>query len=204
MLNAQLFDIVVPPGWVDISLAGDHKAQIDEAVNRAIVADGNVDDPARRAQLTALLTKVLSDAEAAGGLAVYFPIDLVEGAPIPMTIVVSLLRPKDQEGSAAQVLLGFAATSEDAEATSVDGALAVRRMRDIDPVMADDGTMTAPAQRQITYVIAVPGPGLRLLNVNASILRYDVSDAEEILERLALLFDAITASLHFRENEVIA
>jgi hypothetical protein len=200
----QVYAMVMPPGWATIALGDDEDAQIRDVVDRMLRRLPASDDAKGRARLTEHTKKVIEDARRANGLAVYLPIEPVLDVATPMSIVVTMVEPKDDVATAAQALLAFAATSKSAEAVHIDSALAVRRSRDVPAAFAPDGTQTGLALHQVSYLIAVPGDTVRLLGINTGIVKFDVPDADEILEKLVLLFDAIVTTVRFHDEEKIA
>jgi hypothetical protein len=197
----QVYGLVMPPEWATISLGEDEDTQVREVVDRMIRLLPASDDAKRRARLTEHTKKIIDDARRANGLALYLPIEPVLGVATPMSIVVAMLEPPDETTSAAQALLTFAASSESAEATHIDSSLAVRRHRDVPATVTPDGIQTAPPVRQVSYLIAIPGQAVRLLRIDTAIVKLDAPDADEILEKLEFLFDAIVTTVRFHDEE---
>ncbi|WP_104087873.1 MULTISPECIES: hypothetical protein [unclassified Cryobacterium] len=76
------------------------------------------------------------------------------------------------------------------------GRLAVRQAGDVPVVLTANGELQIPASRRISYAI-VPPTGDRLLVVTGSMLRMDTPEADDLLDAVEQLFDAMALTIRF-------
>lgn len=197
---ADLVDylLVLPPGWARIPL--DERASTASSASSAIVNRAVASAPAGtqanvRRFVTARLREVVRGAQTVSGIDLYLPTELIDGAPVPLSIVMSAPQLADGDNSAADALLAFAARGG-ATAVEVGGRLAVRQAGDAPAVLAASGELQIPQSRRISYAI-VPPTGDRLLVVTGSMLRVDTPDADDLLDAVEQLFDAMALTIRF-------
>ncbi|WP_105035305.1 hypothetical protein [Cryobacterium aureum] len=187
--------LVLPPGWARIPLDERASAASSAIVNRA-VANAPI---SAQAQVRRFVTKQLRDvtqgAQTISGTDLYLPTELIDGAPVPLSISSSAPQLTAGENSAADALLAFAARGG-ATAVEVGGRLAVRQAGDVPVVIAANGELQIPASRRISYAI-VPPTGDRLLVVTGSMLRMDTPDVDDLLDAVEQLFDAMALTIRF-------
>ncbi|MBC7590521.1 MAG: hypothetical protein H7226_05685 [Salinibacterium sp.] len=145
--------------------------------------------------MTARLREVMRGAQIVSGTDLYLPTELIHGAPVPLSIIVSAPQLAAGENSAADALLAFAARGG-ATPVEVGGRLAVRQAGDVPVVLAANGELQIPASRRISYAI-VPPTGDRLLVVTGSMLRMDTPEADDLLDAVEQLFDAMALTIRF-------
>ncbi|KGJ82331.1 hypothetical protein GY21_00735 [Cryobacterium roopkundense] len=189
------YRLVLPPGWARIPLDERAPTASNVVVNRAVTnAPVSAQSQVRRF-VTAQLREVVQGARSVSGVDLYLPVDLVDGAPVALSIVVSAPELPESENSAADALLAFAARGG-ATAVEVGGRLAVRQAGDAAAVFGDDGQLQIPESRRISYAIVSP-IGDRLLIVTGSMLRLPTPDADRVMDALEQLFDAMALSVRF-------
>lgn len=187
--------LVLPPGWARIPLDERASAASSAIVDRA-VANAPADAQANvRRFVTARLREVVRGAQIVSGTDLYLPTELIHGAPVPLSIIVSAPQLAAGENSAADALLAFAARGG-ATAVEVGGRLAVRQAGDVPVVLTANGELQIPASRRISYAI-VPPTGDRLLVVTGSMLRMDTPEADDLLDAVEQLFDAMALTIRF-------
>lgn len=199
MAEVPQYRLVLPAGWEHLPLDAGADAVIRRITDRAIQRS----PPTHAAQLRSVMSSRLSEAvrgaRQGSGVALYLPMEPVQGVPVPMSIVVTAPKPPTSATTMTDALLAFAARGQ-SSATEVGGHLAVRQWSDALAVVDEKGKIRAPATRRVSYLIAPPF-GDRLLAITGSMLRPDIPDGEDVVAALELLFDAIAMTLRFHPRE---
>ncbi len=196
------YRIVLPPGWLRIPL--DEKA--DARGRELVAAVAARAQPQARAEIQRFLGLQLQTAlrlaRENGGQDFYLPTLPVDGVPLSMSVVVSVIAPPPgASGSASEALLSFTTGDETAEAATLGQQLAIRRHSDADAIYTD-GELTTPASRRITYLTTPPGDS-RLMLVTASILKLEAEGADEITDAIEFLFDALVRTIRFEPGSTV-
>jgi hypothetical protein len=189
------YRLVLPPGWARIPLDERAPAASSAIVNRAVQNSPIGSQSQVRRFVSNQLREVVQGARTVSGIDLYLPVELVAGAPLALSIVVSAPQLPESENSAADALLAFAARGG-ATAVEVGGRLAVRQVGEAPAVVGGDGQLKVPESRRISYAI-VPPTGDRLLIVTGSMLRIPTANADRVLDALEQLFDAMALSVRF-------
>ena len=195
MLDRMTYDLVLPPGWVRIP--ADERA---EPTARAIIQSIVKDLPPHQATkartfMRQQMTSAIAYARQSNGLDLFLPVAPVAGAPVPASIVVSRLRPTDDARSPQEVLLAFAARGG-AAATQLDGVLAVRRVVELPASTGGADRPEGPASRQVTYLAHASWLD-QWVSITASIVRLPMPDADEMVDAVQILVDAIVDTFRF-------
>lgn len=179
------FRILLPPGWVRISIRDDSQATVVAlAESRARTAPPR--ERARvRSALVTVLGRAVSQAREAGGIDVLVSVDSVEGVPVPASRVVSHVEPDggDDLAEVAEQLDGPAA-----EVSVVDIAAGRAVRRQSTRWAEQDGVSVVLSE--LAFWVPVPGRTGRLVLTFAT-------PSAELAPVLLQLFDAMGASLRW-------
>lgn len=199
------YRLIQPPGWVHLVIDDQVDAAIS-ALAHELVRESPLE---QRVQIEGLLRNQLrtsvEKAREIGGQDVYLPTKQVGGIPLAMSIVVASSPPKSSSSTSTpnDALLAFAARNDSAQAKTVDGQLAVRKVIDVAAELDDNGQLLQPASRRITYLIVTPGEVSRMMVLTGSILNLDVVDGDELVEAMEFLFDSIVTTVRFERSEAV-
>lgn len=190
------YQLMMPPGWVQIPLGGVEDAGTESAVDRAVATGfakvGRDQAAPLRRTLRQELLALAADARRGGGLDLYLLVESPGELPVDAALVVTEV-PAGPGGAVADPahlladLGGRDATASVVELRFAGPALRLetrRASRQNDPF-----PLPGPSIR-IQYLVAVPGGGRQLL------LTFTTTTAP-VADALVTLFDAIAATLGF-------
>jgi len=193
------YTIVLPPAWRKIPV----RQHTDQAI-RGIVDQAFSNLPTHvpqdkvapyRKELEHQLTSAARQARRSGAVDLYLPVELMHGAPIAASFIVS-------EGSLASVtdigpemIISYMASGrDDNRVVTVDGAIGVRMERTARP---DPSKGIEHGSRRVDYVISVPAEADRWVVVAFSTLGWGDPD-DQYAKVLVELFDAIMSTFRWR------
>lgn len=198
------FQMVRPPGWVHIPIDETSGSVIDAYARQA--AKQALPDRRGIAEnlLRDYLTSTIEQTAAAGGQDVFFPGELIDGSPVPMSIVVakvtgpaaSATRPR------MEALTAFSASDSSSELRQIAGEPAIRQVADLDATVDEKGDLTSPASRRVSYVLWSTGEKPELIMFTGSMVRLPDDDDGEFLGVLEFLFDTIMSTVRFVREDV--
>lgn len=203
------YSLVLPPGWAQIPLDDRAAGAVARLVDRAF-ADLPSDVPpdtaaSLRRRLELHLRSTLTSARTNGATELYLPTERMGGVLVPASFVVAEVDPGTGPGAPGPgddghdlvtgVLARLIAAAEDARATEVDGAPALR---------TESRAAGAPerqlgiqaATRRVDYLLAVPDHPGRWLAVSCTILEA-ADDDEDLAGLLVELFDAVMTTFRW-------
>lgn len=193
------YTIVLPPAWRKIPVR-----QGTEQAIRAIVDQAWRNLPTNvprdkvapyRKELERQLASAVRQARRSGAVDLYLPVELMHGAPIAASFIVS-------EGSLGSVtdiepemIISYLASGrDDNRAVTVDGAIGVRLERTARP---DQSQGIEHGSRRVDYAISVPAEADRWVVVAFSTLGGGDPD-DQYATILVELFDAIMSTFRWR------
>jgi hypothetical protein len=188
--------IVVPPGFVRISLAHEPGRVLEALVRQA--AERAPED--RRSMVATFVRKQLRDAvtsaRAQKASDLILSTELVEGLPVPGSLVISRVQmPASEPRGARELLISWIAKG--GRPIDLDGVAGVRRVRDV------AATEERPGYRQVAYLAHLDWEEQWLL-ISCSILRIDDAEYAQTLAALETLFDAIVQTVSIERTEASA
>lgn len=185
----SLFTLLLPPGWVRIPVDSETEGWFDDVIGGIVSAAPAARRSDLRVMLEASVRDSLASAKSQGALDLVLSFAEVEGLPLPVSIVVSILDvPTEYGGSVQEQLLTMANPS--ARAIEIDGLIGLRRFKDRPQ---DAG---APARRTVSYIVHLPWRGDWLV-FTASILTTDEPGYADVQVALEALIDAMISTVRF-------
>ncbi len=192
------YRIVLPPGWTRVPLRDDPRPVIDEILDRSFAGLPKDKYGPLRSELTRRLLTQIATARDSEGIDLYLPVERMHGRTVAASFVVGLMSFHSIEVPEAEdVLVAYAAKSDDARVAEVDGAPAVRTERTV----AADPNATPEADesygsRRVDYVIAIPEGADGWLSVSFSTVGDGDPDGQ-VAHLLVELFDAIMSTFRW-------
>lgn len=201
--TATGYRLVLPPGWCRIPLRQGTSAAIREMLNAKFKHLPRDTVAPYRAELERRLKEQVAQARSAGGVDMYFPVEISSLGPVPASFVVSEVRldpPADGgDPDPSLVVASLAADALDAPGSrivDIDGAPGVRTE---ELVAGDPDAELSYASRSVKYILPMPGaPGRWLLVMFATPGAAD--PAGEFADLLVRLFDAIMGTFRWTEG----
>lgn len=198
------YSLVLPSGWEHLVVREPGDPAVAALADRLVMPLPAEQRPRMRRLLLDHLEANMAQAREGLAQDIYFPTEPIEGVPIPMSIVVSEAPiPKDKAISHVDALVGFAA-KPGAEATSIDGSLAVRTTGFLAQKVDERGNIVVPATKRISYLVSTNETTPRLMLVLGSIIKLDADENGELLEALEFLFDSMVTTIRIGEKAVSA
>lgn len=204
-----LYQLALPAGWARIPVAGPGDATstvLNAILDRSFCGWPLSESAALRRRLGEDLRASIDRARSIDTLDLYVPVAPVGGAPLACSFGVGAFRSPDSVTDPFEMLLAIAARDSSARAVDIDGSVAVRRASrrprntrvaataDDDPIAAVAGQVAA--DREISYVLGIPGDSKRWLTITFNGLEF--AGAPEAVEATIQLFDAIVGSFTWR------
>ena len=147
------YTIVLPPGWIRVSLAGTTKTAVKDLADRIFQRIPRDEALDTRRDIEAQLTDMVQKAKAGNGLDLYVPTEPMHGRIVAASFIVGgVMLPEEIDGLESLVILGDLAT--DGNPVEVDGELGVRAER-MEAARRD----TQRGGRQPTCGLCVPRSG---------------------------------------------
>jgi hypothetical protein len=200
------YQLIQPPGWIRLDIEDTSGKEIRDFARYAAAASA----PAVRPQLESLIREqlgaALRKARDIGGQDLFMPTELVQGLPLPMSIVVSASPPlpaSTEVGSGA-ALLAFASAHDTSEAIEIDGSLAVRSVTTTAPSPGSSDATQILGSRRISYLVDAPTPLPRLFVVSCTIMQFPSDVDGTMTDALEFLSDAIVETIRFERVEADA
>jgi hypothetical protein len=191
--------MVRPPGWVHIPI--DEKAA-DASAAFAHTAAKTL-PPEKRAMaeqfIVQQLAAAVAQAEDNGGQDLLFPGETVNGAAVPLSIVVAQAPMPAGSTSAPRMeaLTSFSVRSPTSQIVSVGGEPAIRQFAEVPTREDAQGNFEAPANRRVTYLVWSPGQSPRLMMFVGTIMRLETDEGASLVEALEFLFDTLVSTVRF-------
>jgi hypothetical protein len=192
------YTLVLPPEWRKIPL----RDGTDEAVKRTIkdtFARLPRDVPRDkltpyRIELERRLAKIVAAARRSAGIDLYLPVEMMRGAPVAASFVVSEVSFGSVDAMDPAMLVShLASENDDSQPVTLDGALGVRTERTAQP---DPSKGIDRGSRRVAYMLSVPADPDRWLEIVFSTLGGGDPD-DDYARLLVLLFDAIMATFRW-------
>jgi hypothetical protein len=197
------YTLVLPPGWCRIPLRQGTSAAIREMLNAKFKHLPRDTVAPYRAEIERRLKQQVAESRSAGGVDMYFPVDITPLGPLPASFVVSEIRldpPADTgDPDPSLVVASLAADALGAPGTrivDIDGASGLRAE---ELVAGAPGAEFSYATRSVKYTLPMPGaPGRWLLVMFATPGAAD--PAGKFAGLLVELFDAIMGTFRWTEG----
>jgi hypothetical protein len=190
---AQLgYRLVLPPGWVRVPLRENPAAAVDAILDRSFAQLPMDSFGPFRSELRKKVLAQIQKARENEGVDLYVPIERMHGVIVPASFVVALLQfDSAEEADAEDLLIAYAAQTDNATVTEIDGSAAVRSQRVVPGADTQDGS------RRVDYLIEIPQGLDRWLSVSFSTLGDGDPDGD-VAKLLVELFDAIMSTFRWQ------
>lgn len=197
MTGVQIgYRVVLPPGWVRLSLRDDPGASVDAILDRSFSQLPADKYGPFRAELRKKVMAHLAAARDNEAIDLYVPIERMHDVTVPASFVVALLQFDSVEVPEPEdVLVAYAAQQDGSEIREVDGSPALRTER---VVPGDSGAEDESqfASRRVDYLIAIPEGADRWLTVSFGTVGDGDADGE-LARVLVELFDAVMSTFRW-------
>lgn len=193
------YRIILPPGWARIPLREDPQRDLDGILSRSFAELPRDKYGPLQAELRKKLLAQIATARDNQGIDLYLPVERVHGQTVAASFVVALMEFDSVETPEAEdVLIAYAAQSDDATVTEIDAAPAVRTERIVAAAAgASPEDEASYGSRRVDYVIAIPDTVDTWLSVSFSTLG-DGDPEGEVAKLLVELFDAIMSTFRWQ------
>jgi hypothetical protein len=193
------YRLILPPGWTRIPVRDDPKPALDDILSRSFAGLPKDKYGPLQAELRKKLLAQIATARESQGIDLYLPIERVHGLTVAASFVVAIMEFDSVETPDAEdVLIAYAAQSDDATVAEIDSAPAVRTER---IVAAAEGASpedeASYGSRRVDYVIAIPDSADMWLSVSFSTLGDGDPDGD-VAKLLVELFDAIMSTFRWQ------
>jgi hypothetical protein len=192
-VTANSYTLVLPPGWIRVSLGGNVDAAVKDISDRMFARLPRDAFAERRREMEALLRDMVLKARATNGIDLYLPVEELHGVTVSASFVVGgAVLPDEPDDLAALGLLG--ALAEQGRLIDLDGSSGVRTERVAPPAPDEPG---AAASRRVDYAAPIPGDPRRWLTVAFS-TPGGGEPTDAIADVLVQLFDAMMSTFSWR------
>ena len=197
------YRLIQPPGWIRLDIDDTSGREIADFARYAAAASAPAVRPRIESLIRAQLDTAVRKARDIGGQDLFIPTELVDGIPLPMSIVVSASPPvpESAELGPGAALLAFSAGHDNSEAVEIDGSLAIRSVTSTPPVPGSTDATRILGSRRISYVVDAPTPVPRLFVVSCTIMQFPADVDGTITDALEFLSDAIVDTIRFERAE---
>lgn len=189
--------LVPPPGWTHIPLRHNTEESIKAIVDKSIrtLSDIPKDDLIKaRMELTRRLRKVAAQAQEAGGITLYIPVEKLYGAYIGASFVISRVASGLGANEPTDSTVSKLLTDNNNEELALDGVNGIRADYVVQP--NPDGEIEFPSRR-IDYVVPIP---LSQPQAWITVCFSTIADGQphsEFSEVLVELFDAVMTTFRW-------
>lgn len=196
------YRVVLPPGWVRIPLREDAGPTVDAILDRSFSELPRDKYGPIRAELRKKLFAQIEAARRNEGIDLYVPIERMHGQVIAASFIVGLMPSTAVDLPPPEdVLVAFAAESEGASLTEIDGAGAVRAEKVVAAAPdANPEDESSFGSRRVDYLIAMPQRPDVWLSVSFSTLGDGDPDGE-VAALLVELFDAVMSTFRWTTDQ---
>jgi hypothetical protein len=198
------YRLVLPPGWCRIPLRHGTNAAIRELLDAKFRHLPRDTVAPYRAEIERRLKQRVAQARPAGGVDMYFPVEITEIGPLPASFVVSEIRldlpSNTSNADPSLVVASLTADALDepgARIVDIDGASGVRTE---ELVGAKPDAEFPYASRGVKYVLPMPGVSGRWLLVMFA-TPGAADPAGKLADLLVELFDAIMGTFRWTQEQ---
>lgn len=187
------YAIVLPPGWIRVSLTGTVQQAVKDLVERMFRHAPRDEALEARRVFEERMTEMVRQARARNGLDLYLPVEQMHGHTISASFMVGgVVLPDEVDDLDTLALLGD--LSKDGKPVAIDGEMGVRTER-VEPADSHQGADVDT--RRVDYAFPLPGDNRRWIVVTFS-TPGEAEPGDQVADALVQLFDAMMTTFRWR------
>lgn len=187
------YAIVLPPGWIRVSLTGTVQQAVKDLVERMFQHVPRDEALEARRIFEARMTEMIREARARNGLDLYLPVKQMHGRTISASFIVGgVVLPGEVDSLESLALLGD--LSKSGTPVAIDGEMGIRAER-VEPVESQE--QSDVDTRRVDYMFPLPGDDRRWIVVTFSTPGETAPD-DQVADAPVQLFDAMMTTFRWQ------